>query len=858
VSESGSPRSRTWAPGATFRIWALSLFLAALAVALLYGTWSASPPVPLGGPAVGIAIAVAFAAAEVWVVHVQFQREAHTISLSEIPLTVGLFFLTPWALVLAQTTGVVAALLAHRRQGPTKLAFNVSQMVVGTGVGVVVFHAGMGAGDPLGPRSWLVAAAATTAASLVGIFSVRAAISLTDGQIDRRKLLPVTLFSLAGTVVNTSLALVGAVTIYRDPRAGALLLLPAAALYLAYQAYTRERQKTERMEFLYTTGQTLAGMGGGATGIVQLLREALDMFRAEVAEVWVRTAPGEAPGARTRVRAGNIVEVDEIGEVDYTVGLLEDVMSGDRGVIVTATAAEGAAAAFLSQAGLRDAVLTTLKADSRIVGTILIGNRLGNVSGFTPDHLNLLETVATQVGASVDNTRLERVLHHQAFHDALTHLPNRALLNARTDAALARTDSRVAVLLVDIDDFKVINDTMGHAVGDQLLVGVAARLTEAVRESDTPARIGGDEFAVLVEGLVTEADATAAARRVLDALRRPFALGGQEHRVTASIGIATNLGGLLDPGTLMLQADVAMYAAKATEPGLYRVFESSMQDEVAERHALRDDLRRALERGELVNHYQPLVALEGEAVLGMEALVRWHHPERGLIAPGFFIRLAEESGLIVQLGRWVLHEACRQLREWQREHPTRQLGVSVNLSAVQLRQPGFVDDVVSILKETDLDPRSLTLEITESTFMDDTRTAIARLRELRGLGIRLELDDFGTGYSSLSILRDLPLDGLKIDKSFVDVIRSAADRPVFLQAIVGMAEALDLEMVGEGIEHAHQAEALQSMGCTRGQGYYFSRPLPAEQMRDFLAASFLRDESSAIAVLSLPMRRRSD
>jgi EAL domain-containing protein (putative c-di-GMP-specific phosphodiesterase class I) len=242
----------------------------------------------------------------------------------------------------------------------------------------------------------------------------------------------------------------------------------------------------------------------------------------------------------------------------------------------------------------------------------------------------------------------------------------------------------------------------------------------------------------------------------------------------------------------------------------------------------------------------------------MEALVRWHHPDRGLIAPGYFIRLAEESGLIVQLGGWVLREACRQLVEWQRLRPAWPLGVSVNLSAVQLRQDGFVDEVVKILKETGLDSSSLTLEITESTFMDDARTAIARLRELRGLGIRLELDDFGTGFSSLSLLRDLPLDGLKIDKSFVDGIRAESDRPVFLQAIVRMAQALDLEMVGEGVEEEHQAEALRAIGVQRGQGYLFSRPLPAEDMGAYLRRSVSGADAEDAAVVPMPARRRSD
>ena len=840
------------------RVWALNIVLGLAAAAVAYRSGTLQAPLPQSNPLAWVAVTLGFAAAEVWVVHLQFRQEANTVSLSEIPLTLGLFFLAPRELLAAQVLGAIPVLLFHRRQSVLKLAFNVVQLALCTGVGVLVFHTLMGTVEVLGPRWWLAALAATACASLLGVVTISAAISLTEGRLSMRKLGPVLGFSLVGTAVNTSLALVGAITIYRDPRAGALLLVPAAALYVAYQAYTRERQKTERIEFLYNSGRTLAGAPAGGSAIVELLGEALTMFRAEVAQVSVWSVPGRV-SARTTVRAGGPVEVDEMVAASPADSLLEDIMASTSGRVIDRREHDDAEALYLREHDMTDAVITSLRADNRVVGTIMVGNYLGDVAGFDGEHLNLLETLAAQVGAAVENSRLERVLHHQAFHDSLTNLANRALLNRKIEAALARPGARVAVLLVDVDDFKVVNDTLGHSVGDQLLVSAAERLTGAVRSLDTAARIGGDEFAILVEDIASVADATATAHRVIEAFRAPFTLVGQEVRVSTSIGIATNLDGLLDPGTLMLHADVAMYSAKAVEPGGFRVFEASMQDEVAERHALLEDLRLALERGEMVTYYQPLVSLDGPGVHGAEALVRWRHADRGLVAPGYFIQLAEESGLIVELGRWVLREACVQLKRWQRTVPgAARMGVSVNLSAVQLRQPGFVDDVVAILKETDLDPGRLTLEVTESTFMDDTRGAIARLRELRGLGIRLELDDFGTGYSSLSILRDLPLDGLKIDKSFVDVIHDSADRPVFLQAIVRLAEALDLEMVGEGIEEQHQADALRAMGCSRGQGYLFARPLPADEMTAYLTRSLAWSEGADNPVVALPTRRRSD
>jgi diguanylate cyclase (GGDEF)-like protein len=686
---------------------------------------------------------------------------------------------------------------------------------------------------------------------------VSTAISLLEGRVSWSKWTTAIAFSFVGGFVNTSLALVGVIITYRDARAALLLLVPASALYVAYQAYNRERQKTERIEFLYESGKALAAGTAAERGIVDLLQQSRHQFHADVAEVTISGIADEPPW-RTATRGGEVVDMSPAGEPGAGAAVLEAVMARDKGMIISRATEDAAERQFLEDYDLHDAMVTTLKADNRVIGTMHVGNRLGVMTGFDGDDLNLLATLANQVGVAVENNRLERVLHHQAYHDSLTNLANRALFVRRLEEALGQADHHVGVLLVDIDDFKVVNDTMGHMVGDQLLVTVAERLTSVLRASDTPARLGGDEFAVLIEDIRAAGETSVAAERILEALREPFELGGQLVRVRASIGIGVADGEQLDSKALLIQADVAMYAAKRQSPGSFRVFEASMQDEVAERHALREDLRLALERGELVNYYQPLVSLNGGSITGAEALVRWHHPTRGLVPPLAFIPIAEESGLIIELGRDVLRQACRQAREWKRLFPeNRALSVSVNLSAVQLRQAGFVDEVVSILKETDLDPKLLTLEITESTFMDDARTAIARLRELRGLGIHLELDDFGTGYSSMSVLRDLPLDGLKIDKSFVDTIHGPADRPAFMQAIVRLAQALNLEMVGEGIEHEAQAHALAAMGCQSGQGYLFSKPVTAAELEPLLRASFegqQRDER----VVAIPTRRRSD
>src|SRR5919108_5736527 len=363
---------------------------------------------------------------------------------------------------------------------------------------------------------------------------------------------------------------------------------------------------------------------------------------------------------------------------------------------------------------------------------------------------------------------LEEQLAHQAFHDSLTKLANRALLKDRVDHALARAARRgrpLAVMLLDLDGFKAVNDSLGHEAGDELLVTVATRLLECVRPTDTAARLGGDEFAVLIEDLASPGDFAVVAQRVLDSLQAPFHLHGKDVFVRGSIGIAMCGGGENTSDELLRNADVAMYMAKAEGKNRFELFNPSMHSAMLERLDIEADLRRAVERGEFVLHYQPTVVLQTGRIAGIEALVRWQHPDRGLMAPADFIAIAEETGLIVPIGEWVLHEACRQTRQWHVEHPKEPpLKISVKLSARQLAQENVVRVVERVLAETGLDPSTLTLEITESAVMNDHVTTIVRLNQLKALGVRIAVDDFGTGYSSLSYLRRFPIDVLKIDR----------------------------------------------------------------------------------------------
>ncbi len=428
-------------------------------------------------------------------------------------------------------------------------------------------------------------------------------------------------------------------------------------------------------------------------------------------------------------------------------------------------------------------------------------------------------------------TALEQELRHQAFHDSLTNLANRALFLDRAGHALRRVEratTGVAVLILDLDGFKTVNDSLGHAAGDALLVVAAARLQTALRTTDTAARLGGDEFAVLVEDATDPEEAMTVAERVLEALLRPFAVAGKELFVHASIGVAWTAGEE-DADELVRDADAAMYRAKAEGKGCARLFEPAMHTASLARLELETDLRRAVAAGEFVLHYQPVVCAPTAQITGFEALVRWQHPVQGLVEPEAFIPLAEENGLIVDIGRWVLTEACRR-RTWQLHHHDDTLSVAVNLSARQLADAGLVHDVARAIAASGLAPHCLTLEITESVLIANPEAAVARLRQLKAFGVRLAIDDFGTGYSSLSSLQHLPVDALKIDKTFIDGVAAGAEAAGLVEAIMRMASTLALETIAEGVERPEQLESLQALGCAQIQGFYFSRPLVAEDV----------------------------
>ena len=457
------------------------------------------------------------------------------------------------------------------------------------------------------------------------------------------------------------------------------------------------------------------------------------------------------------------------------------------------------------------------------------------------------ETLARVGGDLEARKRLEMQLAHQAFHDPLTHLANRALFTNRAEHALLRSGNRkheVAVLMLDLYDFTTINDTLGHAQGDMVLALVAQRFSRLVRPSDTLARLAGDEFAVLLDRVVSVQEAVEMAQKLIDAMATPLKLGERQIRIGISVGVAV---GRADSrvDTLVRDAGLAMKEAKARGADCVRVFRPEMHAALLERVKLGADLQGAIEQQQFYLAFQPIVDLASQRVVGMEALVRWKHPKRGIVPPLEFIKLAEDTNAIVPLGSWILHAACRQIAVWQRSRPFETpLTITVNVSPVQLHHRGFIDDVRAALATTGISASSLILEITESALVDDTPENLALFVELKTLGIRLAIDDFGTGYSSLSYLQRFPFDILKIDKSFVDGVARGGTDVAFARTIIARGGMLNLRVLAEGIEEAKQLTTLKELGCQFGQGYLFSKPLDPPGMTALL------DKSAAAAKVS--------
>lgn len=455
-------------------------------------------------------------------------------------------------------------------------------------------------------------------------------------------------------------------------------------------------------------------------------------------------------------------------------------------------------------------------------------------------HANVTHYVGILTDITMNRAAADKI-EHQAFYDTLTDLPNRLMLRDRLTPALAlsqRNNHNGALLFIDLDNFKTLNDTLGHDIGDLLLQQVAERLVACVREGDTVARLGGDEFVIMLEDLSEHANEAIVqieviGNKVLGVFSQSFKLTTHNYHCTPSIGITLFKGQNLTIDELLKQADIAMYQAKASGRNAMCFFDPQMQTNITNRVALEKDLKLALAENQFMLYYQPQV-LHSQKIIGAEALIRWHHPQRGLVPPVDFIPLAEETGLILPIGQWVLETACAQIKSWEDNEHTRHLQIAVNVSARQFHQTDFVEQVSHILSHNDINPANLKLELTESLVLGDINNTILKMRKLREIGIRFSMDDFGTGYSSLSSLKKLPINQLKIDQSFIRDITSDHDDAIIVQTIIAMATSLGMEVIAEGVETEEQRAFLELLGCPAIQGYLFGRPMPIEQFEALL------------------------
>jgi diguanylate cyclase (GGDEF)-like protein len=806
-------------------------------------------------------LAIAFYLAEVYVVHLQFRKQAHTLSLTEFGLVFGLFFLSPAALFGAQFVGAAVALAVHRRQRPMKLAFNLAELPLCSGIALLVFRSFYD-GDPNSMRTWALVLIAAAIAHTVGVFLVSAVIAVVEARFAAPQLAQTLSISLIGALATASLGLAGVLLVETRPEAGLLLLLPAVTCALAFRAYMAQREQREHLEFLYESMRATQGAAEFGLAVGQLLVAARRLLRADYAEILlVSPTPGE-PALRS-ISGGSgetlMHPVDLSGLDEHAFGRIARM---DHPLMLSRRRESDEFDAFLAARSLDDAIIGVLRGEESVFGFLVVGDRMGDVGTFVETDSELFGTFAGHASVLLENGRLEHSLaqvtelkeelRHQAYHDALTGLPNRVLFADRVAEALAhgRAGSTHAILFLDLDRFKNVNDSWGHAAGDELLTQVASRIRSALRPTDTPARLGGDEFAVLLEN--TDAgQAERAAQRLSEALESTFSVDGREAKLHASIGIAVTGPHAETAEELIRNADIAMYAAKSDESRRWVIYEPMLHTRMRRQRRLALELENAVEREQLVVEYQPIVSLADGTIHAFEALVRWRHPQRGLLLPDEFLAAAEDSGLMIEIGTCVLEQAFRSASTWQDTVPSASdIGISVNLSPSEFMNERLAEDLALALTRTRLDPRRLTIEITESTMIRDEQRAMAAMRRLREFGVRLCIDDFGTGYSSLSRLSDLPIEMLKIPKPFVDQLASEDDDASFVDAILRLAGSLGVVTVAEGIESAPQARRVRELGCGLGQGNLFSRPLSEDDV-----FRLLRSTSTAYDAPAVPAAR---
>ena len=823
----------------SLRVAAVSLALLALGVAL----WA----VPETRAEVGVwpgkthvdwwMLAVLSGVCEMVVLHIQVRRESHGISMNEIATVIGLFFATGTDFVLGRVLGTTLALVVWHRQRPAKVLFNASLELVESTLALLVFHRIRGDSSGLDPLAWLAAIGATVAAGLVAALAVTAVIALVDNQARRRDFVVEPLRAILASLFVTVIALVAVHALAAGPLAAVPLVVAMALLLLGYRAYSGLSERHLSLERLYRFSHAVTSTPEVDEILSGVLQHAREVLRAEYAEViFVSSDLGHQPLRIDSDAAGGKLRRTRLTEWDAHEETWSTVVSQGTPLLLPRGGREGRR--FLVRRELRDAVLVPLRGEAGIIGTILVGDRMGDVRSFDQDDVQLLMTVANHASMALQNGQLVDRLRHDALHDRLTGLPNRTMLNQEMVVALgdvrAGHSPGLAVMIMDLVGFKQVNDTFGHHLGDLLLREIGQRIFESLDGRGLLARLGGDEFAAVLPRVDSIAGALDVAAKVREALERPVGIEGVDVEVGVSIGVAVAPLHGLDGHTLMKRADAAMYDAKSSGSGLHIYEIGHEPSDTPERLALTAELRAGISGGQLEVYVQPQASLRTGRVLGVEALVRWRHPRHGLMFPDSFIPLAERSGLIRQLTDEVLEQALAALGRWRREG--HRLTMSVNLSARSNFSDELVTDVQALLHRHGVPAEALTLEITESSVIKDPTRTGEVLDQLHALGVGLSLDDFGTGYSSMSYLRQLPVQEVKVDKSFVMTMLSSPEDAAIVRSVVDLGNNLGLVVVAEGVEDLATWQELERLGCENMQGFYLAAPMPVSDFVEWLAA----------------------
>ncbi len=777
-------------------------------------------------------IGVAFLLAEVYAAAARRRGDAIALSPHAAALALGLFLLGPVGLVAAQIVGAGASLMLLERSLRPDLIRLVT-LTASAAVAAAVFFPISALEDLRRPLGWAAAIVAVgVGAWAERLVEARLSGAGRDEDVSTRRAL---LLMLAGTVAGVGIAVAAIEVVGVDRGVAAFLVLPFASSAVIMWHHTAAHTYLLRLTMLYDLMHSAGRVAGTDEGVGELLDVPRRLVGVDLA--WLVLLPRRSGESVLVASAGpngfSPLRPTSLGNRDSAVR--EESVSA-RARVVSGDDSRDPLHLLLRSLGLSRSISLPLHGESGVLGLLLVGDRKDGTAVLGDDDLRLLEAFAAQAAVMLENDRLEQSvsdlnalkeqLHRQAYHDALTGLPNRALFSEQVAAALDRESSGTpAVLFLDLDDFKTINDSLGHHAGDELLVAVAARVRNAIRLGDLPARLGGDEFAVLASSHA-EGEAEAIAERLVAALDAPFTIAGREMSVHASVGIAAGIPRVTTVDEILRNADTAMYSAKQGGKGRYATYEPPMHHRVRRRQDLISGLERAVERGEIEVHYQPIVDLASGRVAAVEALARWDRPAHGMLAPDVFIPLADEVGLMVDIGRAVLREACRQAASWRASFPDLEdLRVTVNLAPTELVGRMLADEVAVVLEETGLPADRLVLEITESGVMLHPEEVLETMRHVRGLGVSLALDDFGTGHSSLALLREFPIDTLKIAREFVTGIPESHVDTAFVDTIVRLAHSLGHDVVVEGVETESQARAIVELGCEYGQGYHFGAPL---------------------------------